>query len=125
MYFYSIIKQQQKQKTMKTQSKIFSEAHKLAKTFEGDYRACFVLALEVIRSEKPSKKVDLLKAKEWSPSSNMARYYFGKDYIQVNISKDKAYYKAYGMEINNIDEVKSQLSYFTGIEMSNILASRF
>ena len=30
---------------MKTKSEIFKAAHKLAKTFEGNYRACFALAL--------------------------------------------------------------------------------
>lgn len=32
---------------MKTQSQIFKEAHIIAKTFEGDYRACFAEALRI------------------------------------------------------------------------------
>jgi len=37
---------------MKTKSEIFTAAHKLAKTFEGNYNACFVLALEIVRNQK-------------------------------------------------------------------------
>lgn len=34
-----------------TNSEIFKAAHKLAKTFQGDYRACFALALRIVREE--------------------------------------------------------------------------
>ena len=42
---------------MKTKSEIFKEAHKLAKTFEGDYMARFILALKIIRRKKQYKPV--------------------------------------------------------------------
>lgn len=71
--------------------------------------------------------VDLLKGKQWSPSSNMMRFYFGKDYIQVNISKGRGYYKTVGIEMNEITEsaVVSQLAYFTNLECEAIFKSKF
>jgi len=44
---------------MKTKSEIFKAAHKLAKTFKGHYKACFVLALSEIRNLKSNNNMDL------------------------------------------------------------------
>ncbi len=33
-----------------TNSELFTAAHKLARTYEGDYRACFVLALQTLKT---------------------------------------------------------------------------
>ena len=41
-------------------SELFTAAHKLAKTFEGDYVACFVLALEEIKNQNNNKEVKTL-----------------------------------------------------------------
>lgn len=35
-----------------TNSELFTAAHKLAKTFEGNYTACFVLALQTLKENK-------------------------------------------------------------------------
>jgi len=48
-----------------TKSEIFKAAHKLAKTFEGNYRACFSLALrEVLATSKETKMYITEEAKE-------------------------------------------------------------
>lgn len=39
-----------------TKSEIFKAAHKLAKTFEGDYQACFSLALKTVYANMESAK---------------------------------------------------------------------
>jgi hypothetical protein len=46
---------------MKTKSEIFTEAHKLAKTFKGDYVACFILALEIVRNSKNNNMENTIK----------------------------------------------------------------
>lgn len=44
-----------------TNSELFTAAHKLARTFEGNYSACFVLALQTIKNmETPKTKVEKL-----------------------------------------------------------------
>lgn len=66
---------------MKTKSEIFKEAHQLAKTFEGDYIARLVLALQIIRSSKDMIKTisledlaEKLNGKLWE-KGNMKRIY--------------------------------------------------
>ncbi len=49
-------------KTQMTKSEIFKAAHKLAKSFEGDYRACFALALKEVYSKKPVSALERAKA---------------------------------------------------------------
>ncbi len=44
-----------------TNSELFTAAHKLAKTFEGDYKACFVLALQTLRSNTMETTVEKIK----------------------------------------------------------------
>lgn len=71
-------------------------------------------------------KIDLLNGKMWRPSNgDMVRWYFGKDFIQVNIYNSVAYYKTSGFDIENESEVRSQLSYYTNVECSNIYASKY
>lgn len=72
-------------------------------------------------------RIDLLDGKKWSPKETMARWYFGENYVQVNISNGSAYYKLVGFEgeLENADEVLSQLSYFTGVSCRRIYLSKF
>ncbi len=72
-------------------------------------------------------KLDLLEAKRWAPKAEMGRFYFGENYVQVNISGNNAYYKIVGFEeeIENEDEIRSQLSYFTRVEVRRIYKSKF
>ncbi len=72
-------------------------------------------------------KLDLLKSKMWSPKSEMARFYFEEKFVQVNISRGCAYYKLVGFteELENEDEVRSQLSYYTNVPVSRIYLSKF
>lgn len=72
-------------------------------------------------------KLDLLNGKKWSPSQNMMRVYFDKKFIQINISRGCAYYKLEGFDsdLENEDEVVSQISYFTNIECNRIYPSKF
>ena len=74
-----------------------------------------------------AKKVDLLKSKMWSPNPSLARFYFERDYIQCVLAKNgKVYYKAVGFEIENTDEVVSQISFFMkGVEINEIFPSKF
>lgn len=44
-----------------TNSELFTAAHKLAKTFEGDYSACFVLALQTIKNNKMETTVEKIE----------------------------------------------------------------
>ena len=49
---------------MKTKSQIFKEAHIIAKTFEGDYRACFAEALMIsYKNAKEGFTPDFVKVK--------------------------------------------------------------
>ena len=42
-------------------SELFRSAHKLARTFEGNYSACFVLALQILKNtETPTAKIEKL-----------------------------------------------------------------
>lgn len=72
-------------------------------------------------------KIDLLNGKAWSPKPEMGRWYFDNAFVQVNISRGCAYYKFVGFEeeIENEDEVRSQLSYFTRVNFKNIYQSKF
>lgn len=58
-----------------TKSEIFTAAHKLAKTFEGDYTARFILALEIVRSEKTNNclqnKTQKESFDEWTEKLNI------------------------------------------------------
>ena len=62
-------------------SEIFKAAHKLARTFEGNYKACFVLALKEIRQGlvvpvtlvQPEKVEEV---KEWEAYGKSKRVYF-------------------------------------------------
>jgi len=42
-----------------TNSEKFTAAHKLAKTYEGDYRACFALALKAVNEMIKKSEFDL------------------------------------------------------------------
>lgn len=44
-----------------TNSDLFTAAHKLAKTFEGNYTACFVLALQTLRNNKMETTVEKIE----------------------------------------------------------------
>lgn len=72
-------------------------------------------------------KIDLNKGKRWSPKAELGRFYFENAYVQINISNDRVYYKFVGFEqeIENVDEIVSQLSYFTNAEARNIHPSKF
>ena len=72
-------------------------------------------------------KLDLLNGKNWSPKPEMIRFYFDKKFLQVTISKGCAYYKLEGFEddIENEDEIRSQLSYFTNVPCKRIFPSKF
>jgi len=72
-------------------------------------------------------KLDLLNGKIWSPRRDMMRVYFDKKYIQVNISRGNSYYKLVGFEeeLENEDEVISQISYYTNVECNRIYPSKF
>lgn len=58
-------------------SEIFKEAHKLAKTFVGNYRACFSLALRLIRTKKLFKLSDvgIYNVKEWQKNGYFRVYF--------------------------------------------------
>lgn len=50
---------------MKTKSQIFKEAHLIAKTFEGDYKACFSEALKIsYKNAKENFTPDFIKAQD-------------------------------------------------------------
>ena len=72
-------------------------------------------------------RIDLLDGKKWSPKETIARWYFGEKFVQVNISSGSAYYKLIGFEgeLENTDEVVSQLSYFTNVNCKRIYLSKF
>jgi hypothetical protein len=44
-----------------TNSELFTAAHKLAKTFEGNYTACFVLALKTLKETKMETTTEKIK----------------------------------------------------------------
>ena len=44
-------------------AQLFTAAHKLARTFEGNYSACFVLALQTIRSNNTETPIEKLTNK--------------------------------------------------------------
>jgi hypothetical protein len=56
-------------KTQMTKSEIFKAAHKLAKTFEGNYTACFVLALAEVRNNN-NNEYTLIGFNEWTEKLN-------------------------------------------------------
>ena len=63
-----------------TKSQIFTAAHQLAKTFEGDYSACFALALREVRQSNTQQSLTLRAVGHTSESSievsfeDVARY---------------------------------------------------
>lgn len=57
---------------------LFTEAHKMAKTFEGNYRACFALALKIIRRGE-SKKMAIIETRtgsEWHSTFSSKGFVF-------------------------------------------------
>lgn len=62
-----------------TKAEIFKQAHKMAKSFEGNYRACFSLALkEIFLSLKGKKemKVTMNTGSEWHSTFSSKGYAF-------------------------------------------------
>ena len=84
-----------------TRSEIFKKAHKLAKSFVGNYAACFSLALKTIYKQAKEKMMKTAKqiaellneqgfkyygarAKGWeSEDGKVQRVYFGRDYVTI------------------------------------------
>jgi len=61
-----------------SKSEMFKAAHKLAKTFVGNYRACFSLALRELRNKQEIftlEKVGIYSAKEWFKNGNFRVYF--------------------------------------------------
>ena len=81
-----------------TNSEIFKAAHERAKTFRGDYRACFVLALRIVRSESRPSTLDLahrlasrIEANETDTCSVWANYGKVRIYVKRSGHQDAGY----------------------------------
>ena len=57
-----------------TQSQIFIAAHKLAKTFEGNYSACLSLALSQIYSDMKNVKEVIIQNASWGGNENEVNF---------------------------------------------------
>ena len=79
---------------MKTKAQIFTEAHKLAKTFEGDYIACFVLALEMVRKEG-KKQLSIYELAEQIESRLWEKYGKTRIYLDYGYNTKKMKTTAY------------------------------
>ncbi len=90
--------------------KLFTEAHKLAKTYEGDYRACFALALQTLRDQK---KQNIKKINVWKSNKGEYRVY-------VSFS-DRSEQGCYYLNGNDYQE-KGTISGMTKKELKNAFA---
>lgn len=79
---------------MKTKSQIFKEAHELAKTFEGDYLACFVLALEIVRNEG-TKQLSIYELAEKMEGKIWEKYGKTRVYVDYGYNTRKMKTTAY------------------------------
>ncbi len=87
-----------------TQSQIFTAAHKLAKTYEGNYSACLSLALREVYESLNSNSMDAKKLADYiaqNDSGYNAEQIF-VDFVKENMSKLSEFFLSEN-EIKNSD----------------------
>lgn len=73
-----------------TKQQIFVAAHKLAKTFEGNYSACFSLALKTIYKEMNMTK-EVIALKQWFINKHEDKFILEVSTFEIKKETEKAY----------------------------------
>ena len=89
-----------------TNSELFTAAHKLAKTFEGNYRACFILALQILKENKMEttvEKIERLKneVKEAKTPTTEGRQTVANNCKELYNTIESGLYEKYGDDAIN------------------------
>ncbi|WP_239256708.1 hypothetical protein [Listeria ilorinensis] len=74
-----------------TKKEIFVAAHKLAKTFEGNYGACFALALRTVYAELKNSEIEVVALKKWFVNKQANSYVLDVATFKVLKQTEKAY----------------------------------
>ncbi|MBC2303357.1 hypothetical protein [Listeria booriae] len=75
-----------------TKQEIFKAAHKLAKTFEGNYSACFALALRTVYAEAKTSRKEIVALKSWFVKKHEMSYALSVADFDILKETEKAYY---------------------------------
>ncbi|WP_239255453.1 hypothetical protein [Listeria ilorinensis] len=75
-----------------TKKEIFTAAHKLAKEFEGNYSACFALALRTVYAEMKNSEIEVVALKKWFVNKQDNAYLLSVASFKVLKQTEKAYY---------------------------------